>query len=109
MLIKRAAFAMLALLWSSSALVGQTMNGLSARERAEGWQLLFDGKTLSGWHVSAPAQGGGRTGPAQPPQPGQVGTPKPCVAPRAEPAPIPRAGPGQTGGSHWEVVDGALS
>jgi fructose-1,6-bisphosphatase len=30
-----------------------------------------------------------------------VGTPKPCVAPRAEPTPA--------GGSHWEVVDGQLT
>jgi hypothetical protein len=58
---------------------GQGMNTLSAQERAQGWQLLFDGKTLAGWHVSAPPPSAGRSGPAQPPQPGQVGTPKPCV------------------------------
>jgi len=95
------AFVSLAFLWSSATLLGQTMNALSARERADGWQLLFDGKTLAGWHVSAPPAGGGRTGPAQPPPPGQVGTPKPCVASRAEQTP--------TGSSHWEVVDGLLT
>ena len=26
-------------------------NELTAAERAEGWQLLFDGKTLTGWHA----------------------------------------------------------
>ena len=47
-------FAMLAVLWSSTMLSGQTMNALSAQERAQGWDLLFDGRTLAGWHVSAP-------------------------------------------------------
>src|SRR5213593_2292928 len=101
MMIKQASFAMFTLLWSSATLFGQTMNTLSAQERAQGWQLLFDGKTLAGWHASAPAPGGGRTGPAQPPQPGQVGTPKPCVAAQAERT--------AAGSSHWEVVDGLLT
>ena len=102
MMNRQAWFAVFTLLWSAATLFGQTMNALSAQERAQGWQLLFDGKTLTGWHVSAAAQGGGRTGPAQPPPPGQIGTPKPCdqrVARQAAPA----------GGSHWEVVDGALT
>lgn len=90
-----------ALLWSPPTLSGQAINTLSGQDRAQGWELLFDGKTLTGWHVSAPAGGGGRSGPAQPPTPGQVGTPKPCVATRAEPTPA--------GGSHWEVVDGQLT
>jgi hypothetical protein len=95
MMSKPASFVMFTLLWSSAALFGQTMNALSPEESAQGWQLLFDGKTLAGWHVSAPAQGGGRTGPAQPPQTGQVGTPKPCVGAPAGPAPAVPAG-----GSH---------
>jgi Domain of Unknown Function (DUF1080) len=96
-------FAVFALLWSSATLFGQTVNTLTAQERAQGWQLLFDGKTLAGWHVSAPAQSGGRNNAPPPPQPGQVGTPKPCVAARREPAPAVPAG-----GSHWQVVDGLL-
>ena len=93
--------AALALLCSSAAVSGQAVNTLTAREQSTGWQLLFDGKTLAGWHVSAPPQGGGggRSGPPQPPTPGQVGTPKPCAT---SGAPVP------AGGSHWEVVDGAL-
>src|ERR1700730_6379789 len=104
MMSKQASFALFTLLWSSATLFGQTMNALSPEESAQGWELLFDGKALAGWHVSAPAQGGGRTGPAQPPQTGQVGTPKPCVAAPAEPTPALPAG-----ASHWEVVDGLLT
>src|SRR5215510_5315779 len=102
MTIKRASWVLCALVLSLSApLFGQTLNTVSAQERAEGWQLLFDGKALTGWHVSAPPPGTGRAGPAPPPQPGQVGTPKPCTG--APSTPIP------AGGSHWEIVDGALT
>jgi hypothetical protein len=102
MLSRCVSLATFTLLWSAATLSGQTMNTLSAQERAQGWQLLFDGKTLAGWHVSAPAPGA-RSGPAPAPQPGQVGTPKPCVASRESPAAVP------PGGSHWEVVDGLLT
>ena len=44
-----------ALLWSPPTLSGQAINTLSGQDRAQGWELLFDGKTLTGWHVSAPA------------------------------------------------------
>jgi len=103
--IKAALIVFPLLVWSSS-LVGQTINTLTAQEKAQGWQLLFDGKTLKGWHPSAPVQGRGRAGvPPPPAQPGalaQVGsTPTPCVTSQGKAAPA--------GGSHWEVVDGLLT
>jgi len=87
----------------------QAINTLTAQEKADGWQLLFDGTSLKGWHASVPPQrGGGRAAapqaPAQPAPPGalpQIGSsPKPCVTRAAQAAP--------TGASHWEVVDGLL-
>lgn len=97
--------AAIALLLASATSFGQTMNALTAGEKAQGWQLLFDGKTLAGWHSSAPAPAQGRgSGAPQPPVPGQVGSPKPCVTPDAKSsAAVP------AGGSHWEVVDGSLT
>ena len=102
-------FAMLSLLWLSATLGGQTMNTLTAQESTQGWQLLFDGKTLAGWHASVPAPASGRAGSQQPASPGQIGSsPKPCVAAR-DSTPPPRLRSGQAGASHWEVVDGALT
>ena len=100
-----ACFVMLTL-WSV-ALSGQSANVLTAGEKAQGWQLLFDGRTLEGWHSQAPAQGRGPAGvpqPAQPPIPGQFGSPKPCAGARGDAAAVVKPG-----GSHWEVVDGLLT
>jgi hypothetical protein len=108
----KGSFLLLPLLVWSATLAGQSMNNLTAQEKAQGWQLLFDGKTLSGWHSSAPPQrqgragGAGRTGaPPAAPQPGVLpavgSTPKPCVAGLQSPVPA--------GASHWEVVDGLLT
>jgi len=94
-------FAFIALVGSSAA-AAQTPNTLSGQDKAQGWQLLFDGRTMAGWHVSAPPQGGGRTGAPAAPQSGQVGTPAPCAAPRDPGPTVP------PGGSHWQVVDGSL-
>ena len=95
------------LVWSA-ALSSQTVNSLTAQEKAQGWQLLFDGKTLDGWHPSAPPQGQGRAGAPQPAQagaPAQVGsTPRPCVTALERSASAVPAGR-----SHWEVVDGSLT
>jgi len=92
------------LVWSST-LSGQTINALTAQEKTQGWQALFDGTTLKGWHPSAPVQGAGRAGAPQPPQPGtlaQVGSaPTRCVT-AADRSAAP------AGRSHWEVVDGLL-
>jgi hypothetical protein len=101
------------LLWTAAGFA-QNMNTLTPQERSQGWQLLFDGKTLKGWHSQVPAPARGRTGapPAAQPgrtgapaaaQPGQVGSPKPCTGARGESAAVVPAG-----GSHWEVVDGSL-
>jgi len=96
------------LVWSATV-SGQTINRLTPQEKTQGWQLLFDGKTLKGWHPAAPVQGQGqgRAAAPQPAQPGalaQVGsTPKPCVTARKG-----SASDAPAGSSHWEAVDGLL-
>lgn len=42
--------ALLALLFAVSALSAQNVNALSTSEAKDGWKLLFDGKTVKGWH-----------------------------------------------------------
>jgi hypothetical protein len=104
----------LAVLAAPATLLGQSMNSLTPQEQAQGWQLLFDGKTLTGWHSSAPpvpsgraatpTSGAARANAPGAATPGQIGTPKPCTTAQG------RSGSGvPAGGSHWEVVDGALS
>ena len=102
---RRAAWPVLTLSVTAAVLFAQGPNTLTSLEKSQGWQLLFDGKTLNGWHSSAPAPARGRRSgaPPQAPAPGQVGTPKPCLGARGQSAfVVPSAG------SHWEVIDGAL-
>jgi hypothetical protein len=40
----------LALASATNCLMAQTNNQLTAKEKQEGWHLIFDGKTKAGWH-----------------------------------------------------------
>src|SRR5438093_9855231 len=104
MTTKHALLTTFAILMWSAMLIGQSINTLTADEKAQGRQLLFDGKTLTGWHSSAPPPGSGRANAPAAPTLGQIGTPKPCTTAQG------RSSSGvPAGGSHWEVVDGALT
>jgi len=43
-------FILLAVISAGNRLMAQTSNELSPKEKQQGWQLLFDGKTTDGWH-----------------------------------------------------------
>src|SRR5690349_453706 len=127
MTMKQSSVAVFAMLAWTAAVFGQSVNTLTAQEKAQGWQLLFDGKTLNGWHSAAPPPARGRAAApagapaaapagapaaapgaapaarAGGPPPGQTGVSKPCLGAKATAAAVAPAG-----GSHWEVVDGLL-
>ena len=86
-------------------------NALTPKEKAAGWVLLFDGRTLDGWDSSVPspaaahAPGGApkKTAPAPAgAAPAQGSHPRPCSTPMGQAAV-------SQGASHWEVIHGALS
>jgi hypothetical protein len=69
-------------------------NTLTAQEKAQGWILLFDGKSLNGWD-----SGGQNNSAAKQGTPPAVGlNPRACSTSKAVPA----------GASHWEVAKGLL-
>jgi hypothetical protein len=92
---------MLAASWS----VFGADNFLTPQEKAQGWILLFDGKTLNGWDsAGTPAPGSAKQGtaPAQPGAAPAVGSnPQACSTP-LDLAPMPPAA------SRWQVADGLL-
>ena len=103
----RRVLTVLALFSAATPAFAQRPNTLTPQEKAQGWQLLFDGSTLNGWHSSAPVQPTRRAGAPQAPAaavPGQIGTPRPCVGAKGRASAVVPAG-----GSHWEVVDGAIT
>jgi hypothetical protein len=103
------------LLLLTAAALPAADNVLTPQEKAAGWVLLFDGKTLDGWDSASPTPArGGRAGgraaapktPPPAPQPGAaaaVGSnPRACSTPIGQ-ATVP------AGASHWDIVAGSLS
>jgi hypothetical protein len=81
-------------------------NLLTPQEKAQGWILLFDGKSLHGWDSAGQSQNSGTakqsTAPAQPGAAAAVGSnPRACSTPLGL-APVP------SGASRWEIVNGLL-
>jgi hypothetical protein len=80
-------------------------NILTPQEKAQGWVLLFDGRSLNGWDSAgtpAAAPGQGKNNGAAKQGSAAVGS-----NPRACSTPLGLA-PGPSGASHWEIVDGSL-
>ena len=82
-------------------LVGMAVLISAATARADDWQSLFDGKTLSGWHSPGDNPAGSTTSvDGHLPQRGSH--PQPCTTSEA------KTTAWRKGAAHWEVVDGAI-
>lgn len=57
------ALALLTLISALPLLAADPPNTLTAEEKAAGWQLLFDGKSLAGWRAYRAPKGTGEIGP----------------------------------------------
>jgi hypothetical protein len=101
----------IALTLTLTSVLAGAENTLTPQEKAAGWILLFDGKTLEGWNSSPPQTGRGAGRAAATPK---AATPAPAGAPAqgSHPRECSTAlGKAQLppGASHWDVIDGALS
>ena len=103
---------LISLMLTTATSIFSADNVLTKQESAQGWILLFDGKTLTGWDSTAPSaaalgRGPGRNG-KQNKAPTPAGT-APAVGsnPRACSTPVGLAAV-PAGASHWEVVDDLL-
>ena len=98
-------FALLALAMAADAFAAD--NVLTPQEKAAGWVLLFDGKTLNGW-TSAPQPSSARSGAPQ--KKAQAPTP-PGTAPAvgSHPRTCSSLAQAVADGSHWEIISGTLS
>jgi hypothetical protein len=107
MLITRSNLArVLTLVLAASWSVFGADNVLTPQEKAQGWILLFDGKSLKGWDSAGQSQNSGAA--KQSAAPAQAGTAAAVGSnPRACSTPLGLA-PVSSGASRWEVVDGLL-
>jgi hypothetical protein len=95
--------AVLAVTLAASLSVLGADNVLTRAEKTQGWVLLFDGQTLSGWDAASGQGSAAKQGSAaQPGAAASVGS-----NPRACSTPLGLATVA-AGASHWEVVDGSL-
>jgi len=103
---------LIGLMFTTLTVVFGADNVLTKQETAQGWILLFDGKTLNGWDSAASSSPGLGRGPGGNGKQGKAAVP-PSTAPQVGSNPRACSTPDglaavPAGASHWEVVDGLL-
>ena len=84
-------------------------NVLTPQEKASGWILLFNGKSLSGWDSAAtPASGRGQGNSSGAPKSGAEPAPGGAPAVGSNPRACTTSTSVPPGASRWEVLDGLL-